>query len=327
MLHALVALVRRRRTRVLRALTYWLALSLFVATPNASAQPATADDGTAEAFASAARTQLQSWDPEACTSFRRSIALQEKQLGRESLDVARSSMELAECLQRFNDREGAYRAAQQARASLEKLAPDSREFARALRLEGRLVDLFVDKPRARATLERALALTQELTGPNSLETAAALSALGNNRYGMNDLDGASRALVRAHEIQLAVHGAGHPDVALASAELAPLVAAVGQFESAEIMLGSALDVLVKAWGRHDPDVARIGLEYAEVEITLGKLARADKIATVVLGSKAAGQCSALRPIALIQRARISRLEGKLPPAVEFAKTAVSEFRG
>lgn len=326
MFHGLVGLVRSRQAWRLSALSYLLALPLFVAASNASAEPATHDEDTPEAVASAARTQLQSWDPEACNEFERSIAFQEKRSGQTSLDVARLTLELAECLQRFNDREGAYRAAQQARASFEKLAPDSRDLARALRVEGRLVDQFGEKPKARATLERALALAEKLTGPNSLETAAALSALGSNRYGMNDLDGASRALVRAHEIQLAVHGEGHPDVALASAELAPLVAAIGQLQNAEIMIGSALDVLVKAWGRHDPDVARLGLEYAEIEIKLGKLARADKITTVVLGSKAAGQCSALRPIALIQRARISRLDGKLPPAVEFAKTAVSEFR-
>jgi tetratricopeptide (TPR) repeat protein/predicted Ser/Thr protein kinase len=109
--------------------------------------------------------------------------------------------------------------------------------------------------RATAMFERALALQEELTGPKSLETAAALADLGSVLSDRGDYPKALDLLQRAESIQSARLGSKHPDVARTMSAIATTYQAMGRYADAERLRRQALAIVERAYGPDHPRVA------------------------------------------------------------------------
>ena len=131
--------------------------------------------------------------------------------------------------------------------------PDS-ERAAALCFElGRALWAAGDLRRARAQLERALAIREELMGPNDPRTVAALSALGSLLQVQGDLAGAQSTLERALELVRATLGTEHADTAIVLTNLAWTLRFQGDLPGARAHLEQALAVSERILGPDHPE--------------------------------------------------------------------------
>ncbi len=132
--------------------------------------------------------------------------------------------------------------------------PVDGERAAALCFElGRALWAGGDLRRARAQLERALAIREQLLGPNDHRTVAALSALGSLLQAQGDLAGAQSTLERALELAQATLGANHVDTAVVLTNLAWTLRFQGDLAGARAHLERALAVSERILGPDHPE--------------------------------------------------------------------------
>ncbi len=110
-----------------------------------------------------------------------------------------------------------------------------------------------DLRRARAQLERALAIREHVLGPNDHRTVAALSALGSLLQAQGDLAGAQSTLARALELAEATLGADHADTAVVLTNLAWTLRFQGDLAGARAHLERALAVSERILGPDHPE--------------------------------------------------------------------------
>jgi tetratricopeptide (TPR) repeat protein len=130
-------------------------------------------------------------------------------------------------------------------ADNERVAALCYELGRALWSAG-------DLRRARAQLERALEIRQQLLGESDDRTVATLSALGSLLQAQGDLAGAQAALERALELSEATLGPDHPDTAVVLTNLAWTLRFQGDLAGARAHLERALRVSERTLGADHP---------------------------------------------------------------------------
>jgi tetratricopeptide (TPR) repeat protein len=139
-----------------------------------------------------------------------------------------------------------------ARVALEQ--PSRTERAAALCFElGRSLWAAGDLRRARAQLERALGIREQLLGPDDHRTVATLSALGSLLQAQGDLVGAQSALERALELAEVTLGPDHADTAVILTNLAWTLRFQGDLAGARAHLERALAVSERTLGADHPE--------------------------------------------------------------------------
>jgi tetratricopeptide (TPR) repeat protein len=129
-------------------------------------------------------------------------------------------------------------------------------------------------PAARETLERALAITEAVHGPNHLGVVGTLENLGIVLRNLGDLGGARQHLQRALTITEPTYGPDHPNVALTLSNLGLILHALGDLDGACHHLQRALTIRQKVYGPDHPDVARSLDNLSLLLWDLGDLGRA-----------------------------------------------------
>jgi tetratricopeptide (TPR) repeat protein len=110
-----------------------------------------------------------------------------------------------------------------------------------------------DLRRARAQLERALEIRQQLLGDHDHRTVATLGTLGSLLQAQGDLAGAQTALERALELSEATLGPDHPDTAVVLTNLAWTLRFQGDLAAARSHLERALRVSERTLGPDHPE--------------------------------------------------------------------------
>jgi tetratricopeptide (TPR) repeat protein len=131
-------------------------------------------------------------------------------------------------------------------------AVDDRQAALCYEL-GRALWAAGDLRRARAQLERALEIRQQLLGERDDRTVATLSALGSLLQAQGDLAGAQSALERALELSEVTLGPDHPDTAVVLTNLAWTLRFQGDLVGARGHLERALHVSERTLGADHPE--------------------------------------------------------------------------
>jgi tetratricopeptide (TPR) repeat protein len=108
---------------------------------------------------------------------------------------------------------------------------------------------------AQPLYERALAIREQVRGPEHPETAINLGRLARLRRDQGDFDGAQLLYERALAIQEKVLGPEHPDTATALNNLALQFQARGELEMARPLLERALAIREKVQGPDHPETA------------------------------------------------------------------------
>jgi tetratricopeptide (TPR) repeat protein len=141
----------------------------------------------------------------------RALAIQEKTLGPEHSDTARSLNNLGALLWHQGDLAGARPYYERALAIREKvLSPEHPDTARSLNNLGFLLQSQGDLAGARPYFERALAIWEKVLGPEHPDTALSLNNLGGLLDSQGDLAGARPYYERALAIFEARLGLDHP---------------------------------------------------------------------------------------------------------------------
>ncbi|HUJ57779.1 MAG TPA: serine/threonine-protein kinase [Kofleriaceae bacterium] len=123
-----------------------------------------------------------------------------------------------------------------------------------------------DVPAARASLERALALTEQVHGKDAPEGAVALASYANVLQSAGEYAAALAIDQRLVAIQRAAHGEGHPLTAQARANYAALLEATGDHARAAAETRAALAILERAWG---PEHRNVLLLWNNLGVALG----------------------------------------------------------
>jgi tetratricopeptide (TPR) repeat protein len=131
-------------------------------------------------------------------------------------------------------------------AAEDRVAALSFELGRALWAAG-------DLRRARAQLERAFEIREQLLGDRDDRTVATLGALGSLLQAQGDLAGAQAALERALELSEATLGPDHPDTAVVLTNLAWTLRFQGNLAGARDHLERALRVSERTLGPDHPE--------------------------------------------------------------------------
>jgi CHAT domain-containing protein/tetratricopeptide (TPR) repeat protein len=227
------------------ALTVWFA-------PPSSAQSSAADKLTGRII----ELYRAGRYAEAVPLAQEALAIREKALGPDHLDVALSLNNLAG----LYDNQGRYAEAEplykRSLAIREKaLGPDHLDVATAL---GGLAELYRNQGRydeAEPLYKRALAIREKALGPDHPSVAAALGGLAEFYRNQGRYAEAEPLYKRSLAIREKALGPDHPSVATALNNLALLYKEQGRYAEAEPLYKRALAILEKALGPDHPYVA------------------------------------------------------------------------
>ena len=146
-------------------------------------------------------------------------------------------------------------AAQRASELLADLPDTEREQATAIALQGRALLYQGDAKAARPVLERALAIREKVLGPEHVDVAASLNALGLLFEHQGDYAAAERHLEHALAIRERALGLEHREIAGTLAVLGRILEAQGDYAGARPVLERALAIMEKALGPEHREVA------------------------------------------------------------------------
>jgi serine/threonine-protein kinase len=133
---------------------------------------------------------------------------------------------------------------------------DPSRFAETLRVLGNLLSReFGEQENARTVLERALAIEERASGPDSEAVARILHSLGALFFQAGDLEGGGRAFERVLRIYEKERGSEHPLVGSALISLAYVRLEEGKLDGLEAMYRRGLAILEKAYGPEHTQVA------------------------------------------------------------------------
>ncbi len=207
---------------------------------------------------------------EARALFERALAIRERSLGPEHIEVARSLNNLGLACTSMG-------ALTEARALLERalrvrehaLGPEHPEVARSLTNLANVHFKVGDFAAAQRLFERALGINERAFGREHPEVAASL----NNLAGVHDETGAIAESRPLYERTLAIWeeslGPDHPDVAVVLSNLASVLVQEGAQAQAQALIERALSIRERALGPDHPDVALLLGELANVRRALG----------------------------------------------------------
>ena len=187
---------------------------------------------------------------------RKALEIQEKQLGKEDLQVARSLVNMA----LLYERQGKYpEAVQCSERSLEiqkkRLGSDHPDAASSLHLLGRIYYRQAKLKQAESFYEPALKMREKTLGPNHPDVAESLNDLGALYYLQGQFDKAEQCYKRALVIRESVLGTDHPDVGNTLNSLASLYLWRKRYSEAEPLYQKSLSIRLKTLGPDHPVVA------------------------------------------------------------------------
>ncbi|MBF0286074.1 MAG: tetratricopeptide repeat protein [Magnetococcales bacterium] len=190
-------------------------------------------------------------------SYRRALALDEKNLGPDHPKVAIDLNNLAALHQAEGDLKGARPLMERALEIDEKnLGPDHPTVAIRLSNLAQLHQDEGDLKGARPLMERALAIDEKNLGPDHPGVARDLNNLAQLHQAEGDLKGARPLMERALAIDEKHYGPDHPKVATDLNNLALLHQAEGDLKGARPLMVRALAIDEKHYGPDHPNVAR-----------------------------------------------------------------------
>jgi tetratricopeptide (TPR) repeat protein len=193
---------------------------------------------------------------EARTCYERALVIDEKVLGTEHPDTARSLSNLGALLQTMGDYDAARLYLERALDIWEKvLGAEHPSTAIGLNNLGMLLRDMGDYDEARNCYERALGINEKVLGAEHPHTARSLSNLGALFLAMGDYDAARSYMERALDIWEKVLGAEHPDIATSLNNLGLLLRDIGDYDEARPCLARVLAIRKKALGAEHPDTA------------------------------------------------------------------------
>ncbi len=210
--------------------------------------------------------------PEAKATLERALAIREKVLGPDHLDVAATRINLGTVLEEMGDYPNARAHLERALAMREKaLGPDHPDVALSLNNLGIVLMDMGDYEQARATHERALAVQEKALGPDHPDVAASLNNLSNVAMVTGDYARARVTLERALAIWEKALGPDHPDVAGLRINLGVVLRETGEYPQAAATLERARAIWEKALGPDHPAVAESLEELGRTLIRQGQL--------------------------------------------------------
>jgi len=176
-----------------------------------------------------------------------------------------------------------------------------RRLAGAKRKLGRLKE-------ARADADKALAVADAATGPESLETAQAWIALSAVQGDQADSAAALQSLGRAMPILEGILGPDHPDVVKALEQVGWEHKELGQYEQAQTFLARAVELNERVLGQSHPDTAwsvnNLGLvlmDKGDLEAAKAAFERADRIWVAALGEDGIDRTKALNNLGIVAK--------------------------
>jgi tetratricopeptide (TPR) repeat protein len=202
--------------------------------------------------------------------YKQSLAIREKTLGAEHLDVAWSLQYLAGLYRRQRQYDRAEPLYERALAIREKADSEHPEVARTL---NSLAALYRDTGqylKAESLLERALRIWEKTRGPEQAEMAWVLHSFGSLYRIQGKYEKAEPLYRRALAILEKCREPGHPDVAQTHYRLAQLYDDQGQYAKAESSCQRALEIWEKALGSEHPEVATCLEYYASLLRKMGR---------------------------------------------------------
>ena len=126
---------------------------------------------------------------------------------------------------------------------------------------------------ARAPLERALAVYEQLEGPDHPDAASTRDALGGVLLRLGELDAARVALEHALRSRLGALPPDHPDIARSHNNLGSLFEATGELALAEEHFRKAIAIFERTLG---PDHAMVGATLVNLGSVLARAGRGDE---------------------------------------------------
>ena len=189
--------------------------------------------------------------------YRSALNIQEKSLGPDHPDVAKTLNDLAVLLQEgFANYEDSERLKRRALKIYERsLGPNDPQVATALINLARVLEDTNRLAEAEPLVRRALAINEKSFGPDHQDVAFVLDNLANLLEVTNRLDEAEPLFRRALKIDEKSLGADHPKVAIRLNNLAQLLQATNRLAEAEPLMRRALVIDEKSLGPGDPRVA------------------------------------------------------------------------
>lgn len=162
-------------------------------------------------------------------------------------------------------------------------------------------------PEARARLEQALAIREQILGSEHPTTMNARVELANIRVQEGDVAGGRADLERALAAYERAFGPDHPDVALVLNNLGNLDGTAGELEAARRRFARAIEIRERAYGVDHPslgnslaNLAKIDRQLGEVERALGAARRALAIREATLGAGHANVVAARELVAELE---------------------------
>jgi tetratricopeptide (TPR) repeat protein len=227
---------------------------------------------------------------EAQALLERAIALQERFLGPDHPDLARSLNNLGNLLQLRGDRNSAIPLFSRSLALSERaLGPRHPQIAVLLNNLGAMHYLRGEFDEAQALLARSLALREELVGPaapETLDTRENLALVLADRRSFAAAIAAFRSVLAIREQTL---GPRHTKVADSQSNLARTLGEIGALDEAIPLAERSVSIYEDVRGQDDPELAEILMILAELMRKRGDLSRAHDLAERVLAIRSRTQ--------------------------------------
>ena len=196
-------------------------------------------------------------EPETRALAERALAIKERALGPDHLELAKSLTNLGIVSKLAGDYAAARPLIERALAIREKaLGPDNREVAGSLSNLGSLLRDMGEFSKARALHQRALATREKILGPDHLEVGSSLNNLAIVLTDLGDYAAARALYERTLGIFENALGPEHPTVAVTLDNLGVLLWHTGEFATARSVEERALAIREKTIGPEHPDVAK-----------------------------------------------------------------------
>jgi tetratricopeptide (TPR) repeat protein len=182
-----------------------------------------------------------------------------------------------------------------------------------------------DHTDARPLFERALAIREEVLGPDHPDTATSLSNLANLLDDQGNHAAARSLCERALAIREKVLDPEHPDTAISLNNLAALIRDQGDLAGARSLLERALAIDEKALGPEHPSTAIDVSNLARVLSRIGHMDDAEALfkRAIAIGEKAHGRDHALTQRFCCHRARHLLETGRAAEALPLAEAALA----
>lgn len=188
--------------------------------------------------------------------YKRSLAIDEKSLGPDHIEVASSLNNLAELYRtqgKYTEAEPLYKRALALREKILKL--DHPSVAQSLNNLALLYDNQGNYTKAEPLYKRSLAIREKVLEPDHRDMAFTLNNLGMLYYSQNNYKEAERLLKRAVAIFEKALGPDHPNVAASLNNLAGLYRGQGKNGAAVTLYKKSLAIREKVLGLDHPAVA------------------------------------------------------------------------